>query len=189
MSQTNLITLIVGGGAVFVALLGYLLAQVSARRDGKAKTYAIALESVKQFEELPYRISRRPTSDATVRSEFGNSMSDAYVKLELYRAWTLIDSPVAGRAYDLLLRQTHQCVRDHIDYAWRTSPVSEDGNAQLKSKFDCDNKREWDLCIHVMRNELSLWSMLLRPATKRLLRRYQVDRPVVHNSRPMDSAS
>jgi hypothetical protein len=62
MNQANLITLIVGFSAALVALIGYLLSQGSDRRNAKANSYALALQAVKEFEELPYRIARRPAS-------------------------------------------------------------------------------------------------------------------------------
>jgi hypothetical protein len=172
LSQANLVTLIVGFSAALVALIGYLLSQSSDRRNAKANSYALALEAVKEFEELPYRIARRPASDGQTRADLGDKMSDAYVKLELYRAWTAIDSPLAGEAYSLLVSRDHKEVRPHIVQAWKFPVMSTDEHAPLNSHFDCDNAPEWDCCIRVMRRELSLFAPLLRPGTRRFVHEF-----------------
>jgi hypothetical protein len=172
MNQANLITLIVGFSAALVALIGYLLLQGSDRRNAKENSYALALQAVKEFEELPYRIARRPAADEQARASIGDKMSDAYVKLEFYRAWTAIDSPLAGEAYALLVSRDHKAVRPHIIQAWRMPIMSADEQAPLNSHFDCDNAAEWDCCINVMRRELSIIAPLLRPGTRRFVREF-----------------
>jgi hypothetical protein len=173
LSQANLIALVVGFSAAFVALVGYVLSQASIRRSSKANSYATALEAVKEFEELPYRIARRPASDERTRADLGGRLSDAYVKLELYRAWTAIDSPLAGEAYSLLVDQDHKLVRSQIMQAWKSPLISSDEQVPLNGYFDCDNIAEWDCCIRVMRRELSMWAPLLRRGTRSLVRDFK----------------
>jgi len=107
MSTAEWVTLTVGMAAAGVALVGYLLSQAAGRRQHKTHLFAEALEAVKAFEELPFRIAKRPASDATTRAELSNKVSDLFVKLGFYRAWTQIESPLVGEAYVILLDKTH----------------------------------------------------------------------------------
>ena len=89
-----------------VALFGYSLTQVSNRWERKRKVYAEALSAVREYEELPYRIRRRPSSDDETRARLGDQISEAYIKLRFYLAWLEIDSVVVGTAYaDLVVER------------------------------------------------------------------------------------
>src|SRR5690242_1806090 len=101
MADDALIATVVAGS---VAVLGYVVTQQMGRRDRKAKFYAEALLAVKDFEELPYRIAKRPDTSPATRERLGTMVNDAFVKVSFYQAWLRIDSPRVGASYDLLAR-------------------------------------------------------------------------------------
>ncbi|MZE79720.1 hypothetical protein [Streptomyces xinghaiensis] len=175
--SANTVTLLVGATTALVALAGYLLTQATARRDRETHFYARALEAIKEFEEMPYRISRRPSSDGATRSAVGGQLSDTYVEVEFYRAWLRIHSPLAGEAYSILLTRCHRELREHIRKAWENPALETDSEAQLNGEFDIDNSVEWELFILVAGRELSLREPLRRIGTRQAIRKYRTQYP------------
>lgn len=57
--MTEVITALIGAAAL---LIGYLVNQVANRRAEKMKVFADAIEAVADYQEMPYRIRRRPAS-------------------------------------------------------------------------------------------------------------------------------
>ncbi|MFF2251515.1 hypothetical protein [Streptomyces sp. NPDC058142] len=171
------VTLLVGVLTASVAFFGYLLDKAAKRRDVEATHYATGLKAVKEFEELPYRISRRSTSDGPTRTELGERMSDIYVRIEFYRLWTIIHSSVVGECYAILVDRDHELVREQIKDAWASPVITIDSQNHLDGKFNLDNVDEWNLCIDVMKRELSLWSPFLRLGTRRRIKQWHDRHP------------
>jgi hypothetical protein len=139
MSGSGWMPLVVGLIAASVALTGYVMTQAANRRRQKAKLFAEAIEAVKAFEEVPYRIAKRAASGGPTRADLGNRVSDLFVKLGLYRAWLQIESPLAGEAYVLLLDRTHEEVAPHREAAWArpvherdAAPADQEGGRPLR---------------------------------------------------------
>ena len=176
MSNPGWVTLTVGLTAAGVALLGYLLSQAAGRRQQKTRLFAEALETVKAFEELPFRIAKRPASDGTTRAELSNKVSDLFVKLGFYRAWTQIESPLVGEAYVILLDKTHAEVGPHRKSAWERDLLQTDREAHLDGLFYVDNKPETALCLAVMQRELRANAVLGRRGTKRMIAHFRQHR-------------
>jgi hypothetical protein len=76
MSGSGWMPLVVGLIAASVALTGYVMTQAANRRRQKAKLFAEAIEAVKAFEEVPYRIAKRAASGGPTRADLGNRVSD-----------------------------------------------------------------------------------------------------------------
>jgi hypothetical protein len=151
------------------ALLGFLGNQLANRRERKSKVYAEALEAIKEYEELPYRIRRRPSSDGATRAALGNMVGEVLSKLWFYQAWIHTDSAEVGAAYSALMAQTQGSGGPFRAAAWSTPVITKDEDAHLRDQFIYDNKPELALCLLVMRRELSPWTFLLRRSTRRLL--------------------
>jgi hypothetical protein len=176
MSGSGWMPLVVGLIAASVALTGYVMTQAANRRQQKAKLFAEAIEAVKAFEELPFRIAKRAASDGPTRAELGNRVSDLFVKLGLYRAWLQIESPLAGEAYVLLLDRTHAEVGPHRKAAWARAVNDSDEDAHLDGIFPIDNKPEMALCLAVMRAEFSGLAVLRRARTSRTIDDFRKNR-------------
>jgi hypothetical protein len=176
MSTAEWVTLTVGMAAAGVALVGYLLSQAAGRRQHKTHLFAEALEAVKAFEELPFRIAKRPASDATTRAELSNKVSDLFVKLGFYRAWTQIESPLVGEAYVILLDKTHAAVGPLRKAAWERDLLQTDREAHIDGLFFVDNKPETALCLAVMQRELRADAILIRRGTKKMIAGFRTHR-------------
>lgn len=176
MSSSNWIALAVGVLTALVAAVGYLLNQAANRREHRARIYADALEAVREYEELPIRIARRGIGDAATRTELGGRISDSIVRLGFYRAWLLIESIEVGSAYGTLLDQSHRIGRRYRAEAWTRAPLTTDKEAHLVGLYSFDNKPEWNLCMLVMRRELSVKGRCLRSDTLRRVANRRVAR-------------
>ena len=151
---TNYVPVISATIAALTAVGGYLSAQRWKRRDDKVKLYADALQAVRRYEELPFRISRRADSKPATRERLAGVISDSFVELGHFRALLLIYSREVGDAYALLLNRTHRDCRPHRQQAWNTPPLVRDSGVHLGGKFLFDNKEELALCVSVMRRSL-----------------------------------
>src|SRR4051794_25433881 len=93
-------------GAV-AAVVGYVVNQQAVRRERRGQFFAGALQAIKEFEELPYRIAKRRDASSETRERLGLMINDAYVKVAYYQSWLRIDAPRAGLAYDVLARRAY----------------------------------------------------------------------------------
>jgi len=179
MGAKGWLPLVVGLLASAIALLGYLMNQAASRRERKAKLFAEALEAVKALEEMPFRIARRPASDGPTRAAIGGQLSDLFVRLGFYRAWTQIEAPRVGEAYVILLDQTQREVRPLRKAAWAADLLGVDAEAYLDGTYPVlDNKREWSLCLAIMQMELRPLVILRRRRMARMTTEFR--------RRPMD---
>jgi hypothetical protein len=87
-SRVALLAAIIAGS---VAVVGYLITQAANRRERKSRLYAEALSVVREYQELPYRVKRRPASDGATRAELGEQISAVMTKLGFYLRWLQID--------------------------------------------------------------------------------------------------
>jgi len=168
-------------GAIITAaagIAGYLLSQAANRRDKRTELYAQTLRAIKDLEELPYRITRRADSSGATRAAVGALISDSFLQLGFYRAWTQIDSPVIARAYILLLDQTQREVRPNRKLAWSTKVITADADAHLDERYVSDNKLEWKLCVVVIQRELSFWAPFYRRRTQKMIDDFEVNRAI-----------
>ena len=167
-----LLTAIIAGA---VALVGYSVTQFGNRRERKSKAYAEALALIREYQELPYRVRQRPSSDNATRAALGGQTSDVLTKLGFYLAWLHIESSEVGTAYNDLSAQVRRFGGDHRDAAWMAGPiVSDEEMTTLKYGYDVDP--EMKLCISAMRRELSFWGFLSRRSVQRSLARQRLAR-------------
>jgi hypothetical protein len=169
MDAGSLAGLLTGIIAGLVALIGYLLNQLANRRERKSKVYAEALEAIREYQELPYKIRRRPDSEGATRAALGDKTGDVVSKLWFYRAWLQTDSAEVGDAYRDLMAQTKRNGGIYRSTAWSEPVLMKDEDAQLKDKYVYDNKPELTLYLFAIRRELSPFAFLLRRSTRRRL--------------------
>jgi hypothetical protein len=172
-SWAGLVTGIIAG---FVALIGFLLNQLANRRERKSKVYAEALRAIKTYQELPYRIRRRASSDGPTREAIGNRISDVYTEIAFYLAWLQIDSTEVGTAYRDLVHQTKTSATGHWSKAWEEPVMTRDEEVYLKDQYVYDNDPELAICLLAMQRELSPWSLFYRHSTRRLLNKQRETR-------------
>src|SRR5512133_3585112 len=103
LGVTQIVVLIVPVVAGCFLLAGYLLNQLWARNERRAKAFAEALATVENYLEMPYRV-RRPASDPGTRATLTNQMSDIKAQIAFHQAWLQVEAPHVAEAYDDLVR-------------------------------------------------------------------------------------
>lgn len=166
----SITTVIAAVIAALAAISGYLTTQRWKRREDRARLYADALQAVRRYEELPFRIARRVDSSPATRERMAGTVSDSFVELGHYRALLLLHSREVGDAYSLLLNRTHRNCRPHRQEAWSMPPPRNDAAAHMGGKFLFDNKPELALCVVAMRRSLHFGAFYRAWRTRRDLR-------------------
>jgi hypothetical protein len=164
-------TLLAAAIAAMVAVLGYAFNQQANRRDRKTRFYAEALRAIKELEEMPYRIAKRKDSSPEIRATLGREVNDIFINVSFYLAWLEIDSPLVGRAYELLARRAIQCGEYQRRHAWGSAVITNDEEVELGEFYSYATKRELSVCTIVMRRELSFFTILLYRSTKAMVDR------------------
>lgn len=177
MDTGSRITLALGVVTAGVALIGYWLNLHIKRREIKIQTYATALQAIHDYEELPYAIRRRRSSEAEVRATLAEKISEVIAKLNYHQTLLNMHSPVVAEAYSDLFARTRQLGGPYRGAAWRTNPISADEDVPRAAYYPYDNEPELKMCLLAMRRELTPLGYLLRGHTRRLLRALREQRP------------
>jgi hypothetical protein len=130
MSTSNWILLLTSISAAVVALIGFLLNQIALRNERRSKVYAEALSAVFEFQELPYRIRKRASSEDSSAIIAQKSVTYSYAWISIARCcfssrrrsgWhTLIwvhQTQAQGDSYRAVIGQLEFDARAHDDGA------------------------------------------------------------------------
>ena len=140
-----------------VAVFGYLYTNHAARRERIAETLAQALNTVGDYEDLPYRVRRRPSAEPATRAALAERISDIHSRIDFHSAWLRITAPTVAMSYELLVTAVRAEAGAHIKSAWLQPLITRDEemNLGLGAQYQCPNtdnaKAE---CITVMRKYL-----------------------------------
>lgn len=159
-------TLLAAAIAAMVAVFGYMLNQEANRKDRKTRFYAEALRAIKELEEMPYRIAKRKDSSPETRASLGREVNDIFINVSFYLAWLGIDSPLVGRAYELLAARAIQCGEQQRKHAWKSSVRTNDDDFELGEFYSYATEHELSICTTVMRRELSFFTFLRNRSTR-----------------------
>ena len=110
-------TIIAALVAAVVATFGYVITARAKLLEERRKTYAAALAAVCDYQELPYRIRRRPDSSAATRAALGMIISDVQRDLDFHDQLLELDSPKLGLAYRALVEKSRRIGKPHRDEA------------------------------------------------------------------------
>jgi hypothetical protein len=163
-------TVIAASIAALVAVVGYLLNQQASRRQTKAEFYSRALRSIKEVEELPYRIAERG-AEPTGRVSAAKTCSDAFVDTAFFKGWLYIDNQTVGKVYDILSQRSMVTGLPLRKAAWE-NPVPANSKTLMDGYDYYDSRPEWNLCITVMRNELRLFPTFTRHRSRAAIARH-----------------
>jgi hypothetical protein len=108
LSVSQVVVLLVPVVAGSFLLAGYLLNQVWARNERRAKAFADALAAIESYLEMPYRVRRRPASNSETRATLTNQMSDIKAHIAFHQAWLQVEAPRVADAYDALVRAAQE---------------------------------------------------------------------------------
>jgi hypothetical protein len=143
--------------AALVVVAGYMLTQVQARRERRAKEFADALAAVEAYLEAPYRIRRRQAATPEAREALTSALSDLQARIALHRAWLQVESPTVGHAYDALVSAARSEAGAQMAEAWNAAPLISDTDMNLKVAYPHPNSdAERAKVIAAMRQHLRL---------------------------------
>jgi hypothetical protein len=133
---TQIVVLIVPVVAGCFLLAGYLLNQIWARNERRAKAFAEALAAVENYLEMPYRVRRRPASDSETRATLTNQMSDIKAQIAFHQAWLQVEAPQVAEAYDELVRAAQEEGGTQMQLAWKEPLRDTDAAMNLGVAYD-----------------------------------------------------
>jgi hypothetical protein len=177
-------TLVVGIIAALVAICGYTITSAMNRIERRSKVYADAILAVIRFQELPYRIRRRPDSGNETRAAIYQRIRDTQETLSYYAVLLRLDSPKVGKAFGELVKATREIGLQYRRDAWAAPPATKDEDMNLPISYKYENELELEKCIARMQQELSILRILL-PQVGRSLRESAAQTPGTV-SRPTD---
>jgi hypothetical protein len=153
--MTEVIAALIAATAV---LVGYLVNQISNRRLDKTKVFAAAIEAVADYQEMPYRIRRQPSSDAATRVGLAERVSDIQKRIDFHRAWLRIESEEVGNSYDDLVASVRREAGQHMKNAWGESLITSDDEMSLGVAYACpETEKVRAECLKTMQAHLKHW--------------------------------
>ena len=153
--MTEVIAALIAATAV---LIGYLVNQVANRKAEKTKVFAEAIEAVADYQEMPYRIRRRPASDAPTRLALSERVSDIQKRIDFHRAWLVIESAKVGETYEALVSAVRKEAGEHMKTAWKEPLITEDDQMSLGVAYSCpDTQAARAACLTAMQQHLRRW--------------------------------
>ncbi|MEX0992209.1 MAG: hypothetical protein WD004_08085 [Actinomycetota bacterium] len=144
--------------AALVAVAGYLVNQRLARRERKSTMFASAIEATVAYQEMPYRVRRRPPDDASERMRLVNSMSDVQEKIAFHQAWIATESEQVAEKYKVLVDAVRREAGEHMRQAWLQPAISSDADVNMAEPLLCpEADRAREQCVEGMRKHLRSW--------------------------------
>jgi hypothetical protein len=127
------------------------------RRDDLRGVFSAALQSVAEYQELPYLIRRRSERSPLTPSDVAARANDVQTRLDYYVARLHFESPELGEAYDALVKAVRSESGRHMSEAWRQPRIANDAEMALGSPYPRDRAdRARAHCIHVMQRHLGV---------------------------------
>jgi len=149
-------TLIVGIIAALVAVGGYTITSATNRIERRSKIYAEAILALIRFQELPYRIRRRPDSTSETRAALYQRIRDTQETLSYYVVLLWLDSPRVGKAFDELTKATRRIGLQYRREAWTAPPATKDEDMNLAISYKYESELGLEKCTALMQRELSM---------------------------------
>jgi len=129
-------TIIAAGVAALVVVVGYIVAQAQARQERRAKAFAEALAAVEDYMECPYRIRRRPNSDAATRQAITSAISDIQSRIAFHEAWLQVETPSVAGKYSDMVKAARKEAGVQMQQAWQAPVLDSDAATNLDVRLD-----------------------------------------------------
>jgi len=149
--------------AAAIAVIGYCVTQAHARRERRAKAFAEALAAVEDYMESPYRIRRRPRSDADTRMQITTAISGIQSRIAFHEAWLEVEAPKVGAAFARLVRVARGEAGANMKAAWAAPVLEDDQSMNLGVRYnraETDTLRDEVLAVmkaHLRAYPFRLW--------------------------------
>ncbi|MET8776857.1 hypothetical protein ABZV58_17790 [Nocardia sp. NPDC004654] len=166
MNATAIVGVLTAIIAASVALIGYVINQMTARRERRAKAYAEALRTIRQYQEIPYRVVRRLDSSAETRTRLDDQHGEIMSSIGFHLGWLRLESPDTAAAYEALWERCRTFGGVYRKWAWRQPLVSTDAQMAVTLPFQFDIKPELDICVQAMRADTHFFGWRARRAVR-----------------------
>ncbi|RDI66838.1 hypothetical protein [Nocardia pseudobrasiliensis] len=167
MNATAIVGILTAVIAASAALTGYVVNQMAARRERRSKAYAEALRTIRQYQEVPYRVVRRLDSSAATRTALDRQHGEIISGIGFHLGWLELESPETAAAYRALWERCRTFGRVYRKWAWQQPLVSEDVQMAITLPFRYDIKPELDVCIQAMRADIQFFGWSTRRTARR----------------------
>jgi hypothetical protein len=140
-----------------IAIFGYLYASHATRREHIAHSLTEALNAVGDYQDLPYRVRRRPAANAPTRAALADKISNIHSRMDFHLAWLQITAPTIAEAYERLVYAARKEAGAHIKAAWRQPLITNDEgmNLGLGAIYQCPQTETTRVeCLYQMRRFL-----------------------------------
>lgn len=121
--------------AIVSAWVNTALARRSTRLEERARiraTLAEAYQAYADYKEFPYVIRRRrKDQDAGERIRLSEEVRQVQSRLSYYQAWTLVESPETGAAYNRLMTQLRRVAGASMHAAWLEPALDDDAGMNI----------------------------------------------------------
>jgi hypothetical protein len=123
--------------ALLTGLINIWLARRKSREEDRARTrdaFAAAYATYAEYCEFAYAIRRRdPSHPEAERVRLSEALREVQARLSLHLAWTSLESPSVGDAYQRLVDQGRRVAGGAMRDAWNTGPAKTDAEVNVPS--------------------------------------------------------
>jgi hypothetical protein len=158
--MTEWMPLVVAALAGAVAFSGQIYNQAKQRRIDTGKTFAEAMSAVSDYEDLAFRVRRRPSSTPETRWELSQRISEVHTRMDYYTALLDINAPEVAVEYRELVEKVREVFNVYIKDAWTHPPYETDTDMNQRLGQQYPGKETVDpariTCTEAMRRRLVL---------------------------------
>lgn len=102
-------------------------------RSDLTQRYGDALAAAMAWQEVPYRIARRPSDDTAIVAALVEHIHRLQEQIQHHRRWLGFESPIVGDSYAALVDEVKAQADNAIKEAWRGKPAVEARDQVLAS--------------------------------------------------------
>lgn len=146
-----LVPIAAAGLAATVVVGGYLYERRNKRRDDLRTLFSDALETVAEYQELPYLVRRRADSSPMTTAELSAKISAVQTRLDFFAARLSLEAEEVGSTYVQLVKTIRAESGSQVSEAWRAERLREDSAVPLGSAYPRTKGEEAKTkCLQVM---------------------------------------
>jgi hypothetical protein len=133
--------------ALITATINIWLARRKSHEEERNRlraAFAEAFATYSAYKELPYAIRRRRADQpAEERIRLSETLREIQSRLAYHQAWTLLESPTVGAAYQNLVDRLRATAGTAMNQAWNAAPLDDDAGMNIPpSVIDLRSLRE-----------------------------------------------
>lgn len=137
-SSPDVVSMLVGPAvtaAVVSALVSFLALWITGRRDERRRRrelFAEAYATCSAYREFPYVVRRRRHDQPEEeRLRISEELRRIQERLSFFLAWTRIEEPDVGKAFDQLVRDLRAVAGSQIADSWNRPAITDDASMNI----------------------------------------------------------